>query len=149
MASTVDIINTVECVAQGGEAITGKQGDAADAATDVAQIDVEGDGHVVPGTLATATAVTLYDDDNDVPIDWVYFYLWTSVEMFVQIIGATANVVFHVRAEIPFTLSYDDFLAAANTTPLSGAAPTTEDIDSIVLQNNSGGSGKYRAIFFN
>ncbi len=34
-------------------------------------------------------------------------------------------------------------LAAANTTPISGSAPTMTDIDSIVLQNNSGTSMNY------
>mgnify|MGYP001569343244 CR=1 FL=1 len=146
--ATINVINTVECIVQGGNTISGKQGLSTDTATDPVEITIDGDAHAVPGTLATATAVTIYDDDNDVPIDFDYMFIWTSVDMYLQIIGATGNVVFHLLAEVPFVLSYDDFLAVGNTTPLSGAAPTTEDIDSIVLQNNSGGSGKYLAIFY-
>lgn len=145
----IRIISNIEIDGQGGGVLSGKQGDAEDADTDPVILDGDGDGFVVAGTLATATAVKIYDDDTHTPTSFLAMHLWTSVDMYVQVIGATSNVIFPVEAEVPFMLSSSLMLAAANTTPLSGSAPSTEDIDSIVIQNNSGGSGKYRAVFGN
>lgn len=146
--ATLNVITNASCIVRGGNTNTIKQGAAEDTASDPLEIEVDGNVFEVSGTLATATAVVLFDDDNDVPIDFTYMEVWTETDMYLQIIGSTGNVVHHILAMAPFVLSYDDFLAAGNTTPLSGSAPATEDIDSVVLQNNSGGAGEYSAKFY-
>lgn len=149
MANTLEIINSFIAVID-GNTYTGKQGEITDLITDEFAITVTGPSHIVPGSLATASIVTVFDDDDDVPIDWVYFYLWTEVDMYVQIIASATNVVHKIKAKVPFVLSYDSLLAAANTTPISGGSePSVTDIDSVVLGNYSGNTGKFLAAFLN
>lgn len=148
MANSLNIINNFTAVID-GNTYTGKQGDVDDALADQYAITTTGPAHVVPGSLATATVVTVFDDDDDVPADWDYFYLWTEVDMYVQIIASATNVVHKVKAKVPFVLGYDSLLAAANTTAITGGAePSVTDIDSVVLGNYSGNTGKFLAAFF-
>ncbi len=141
--ATLNIKNNFEMTSD-GVSISGKQGDAADNDTDAFEVTVTGNSHYVKGTLATASIVTVYDDDDDVPADWVYLYLWNEVDMYIQIIGPTQSVIFKVLAKAGFTLTYDSILAAASATAISGGAePSIVDIDSIVLGNYSGGPGRY------
>lgn len=140
----LNIVSNFEVIAQGGGVISGKQGATVDTDSDPFVIDVEGDAHLFSGTLATATAVEVWNNADDQPVTWEYLFVWSSVDMYLQIIGETGNVIFDVRAFTPFQLAYCEILVAANTTPLSGTEPTTEAIESLVLQNNSGGPGNFR-----
>src|SRR3990167_5528841 len=139
--ATLSIINNLSLPTQ-GNTFTGKQGLAANGFSTALTITVTGTVHSVVGSLATATVVTVYDDDNDVPADWDYLYFWADVDMYIQIIGSTTNVIFKVLAKVPFTLTYDSMLAAADTTIITGGTePTLTDIDSVVIGNYSGGTG--------
>lgn len=130
-----------------GRTLTGKHGEAADETDEPFEITVSGLVHEVYGSLGTGAAVTVFDDDNDVPADFDYAWFWSDVDMYIQLIGATFHAILKVEAFVPFKLSgFDGLFTAANTTALSGAEPTLEDIDSIVIQNNSGGTGNYHFI---
>ena len=143
MATTVDILNNLTMSSQ-GRTVAAKQGAAANDAADVVSITVDGVIHDMIGSLATATVVTVWDDDNDKPADWDYLFFWADVDMYIQIIGSTTNVIFKVLAKVPFTLTYDSMLAAADTTIITGGTePTLTDIDSVVIGNYSGGTGNY------
>ena len=147
MSATLKIINNFVLNAQGLDVI-GKQGAIADAITDqysITDVTITGNCHRVANTLATATVVTVYDDDDDVPADWDYLYLWADQNIYVQIIGPTMHVVFKVLAKVPFVLpGFDSIVAAANATLITGGTePTMSDIDSVVLGNYSGSTANY------
>src|SRR5262245_13014743 len=112
--ATLSIINSFELDSL-GLIDFGKQGLAASAITDEYDISVTGTIHRVKGVLATATVVTVYDDDNDVPIDWDYLFFWCDVTMYLQLIGSAGNVTHKVAAYQPFVLpGFDVILPAAN-----------------------------------
>jgi hypothetical protein len=142
--ATLSIISNFELDSQGRLKV-GKQGAIADAITDAFDITVTGTCHYIEGSLATATVVTVYDDDNDFPADFDYAYFWADVDMYIQIVGSGSNAIFKVEAQVPFWISgFDTILAAADTTIITGGTePTLTDIDSIVIGNYSGGTGNY------
>jgi len=137
--ATLSILSNFSLPSQ-GLTVQGKQGAAADALTDELDITVSGTYHLVLGTLATATVRTVFDDDDDVPADWDYLYLWADQDCYIQLVGATGNAVFKVEATVPFWLpGFDAVLAVANTTIITGGSePSLEDIDSVVIGNYSG-----------
>lgn len=142
--ATLEIVNNFSLAAQGVTA-AGKQGAADDNFADAFQVTVSGVWHMLVGSLATATVVTAYDDDDDVPADWDYLYYWADQITYVQLVGSASNVIFKVAAKQPFVLpGYDSLLAAANTTPIAGGAePALTDIDQVVLGNYSGNTANY------
>lgn len=97
------------------------------------------------GTLATATVITMYDDDNDLPADWDYLFFWADAICYLQLIGSAGNVTHRIAAGQPFVLpGYDSILPAASTTLITGGSePTMEDIDSIALGNYTGSTLNY------
>lgn len=128
-----------------GVTITGRQGvDDATADSDPFVITVDGNASQNPFTLATATALTIWDDDDDRPTDFDFFFFVADENMFVQVIMSATSFTVPVLAGVPFILSpkTDELtakaLGAASTTPMSGTAPSVTEIDSIVIQNNSG-----------
>ena len=144
--ATLKITNNFELVSQ-GITVVGKAGaiaDAADAQFLIDAVTITGNLHRVANTLATATVVTIYDDD-DFPIDWDYGFFWADVDMYLQIIAGSTNCVFKVLAKVPFVIpGYDSILPAANSTLITGGTePTMTDIDSIAVGNYSGGTGNY------
>ena len=145
--ATLNIYNHFTYVGQ-GRTIEGKHGESDDAVTDGQAITVTGPVEEKIGTLATATACKIWDEDEDAPSDIDYLYFWADKDCYIQIIGQTTNVVFPVEAFVPFVLSGNTLLAAANTTALSGAAPSVEAIDSVVIQNNSGNEMNYHLAVF-
>ena len=154
MASTLSIINNFELTSNGTKK-AGKQGLAADTSSTPLELSlaakpfaaspaIVGTNHYSDGQIATATVNTIWDDDNDFPIDWDFLYFWADQDVYLQIVGAATNVTFKINAGIPFTLSYDQILAAENTTIITGGTePTMEDIDSVVLGNYSGNTANY------
>ncbi len=144
MSATLEILNTFSITTK-GNTFSGKHGAITLSETDPFEITVAGDLHLVPGTLATATVVTVYDDDDDVPADWDYLFYWADQITYIQIIGPTMNVKFKVAAYQPFVLpGYDSIFAAADATPITGGTePTMSDIDSVVLGNYTGTSANY------
>ncbi len=144
MAGTLSIVNNFSLLAQGMYQY-GKQGLADDTPATALAISVNGTCHRVNGSLATAAVVTVYDDDDDVPADWVYLYYWADQISYIQIIGSATSAVFKIAAYQPFVLpGYDSILGAASTTPIAGnSEPVVTDIDSIVLGNYSGNTMNY------
>lgn len=151
MAVKLKILNKVVFVSVNGKEYTFHQGDSTDSPDDEYDVAAEdttsttdGEIHLVEHALATATVVTVYDDDNDVPTDWDYMFFWADVDMYLQLVGSGTNVILKTRKKIPFVWHYDSLLAAADTTIITGASePTLTDIDSIVVGNYTGGSGNY------
>lgn len=136
--ATLSIWNYFSLPVQGSEN-TGKQGSSTDAPQTSFDITVTGTIDKITGSLATATVRTLFDDDADFPIDWDYLHYWADQDSYIQIIGSATNVILKVEAKVPFVLSFDSMLAAANTTIITGGTePTLTDIDSIVIGNYSG-----------
>ena len=148
MSATLQIWNRFSIDTK-GQTFTGKHGAITLSTDDPFEVTVSGDMHCVPGTLSTATVVTVYDDDDDVPVNWNYLFLWADQNCYIQLIGASTNVILPVLATVPFVLapltsSSLGVLAAANTTIITGGAePTLTDIDSVVIGNYSGTSMNY------
>jgi hypothetical protein len=107
-------------------------------------VSVDGDSHAVPFTLATAAALTVWDDDDDKPSDFDFLFFVADQDMFIQVICSATSFTVPVAAGVPFILAPKTdgltakALGAASTTPMSGSAPSVTEIDSIVIQNNSG-----------
>lgn len=142
--ATLTIINQFEAVLLNNMPVSGHQGDADDALADSFSITITGPGHIVPGILATATVVTVYDDDNDVPADWDFLWFWADQDCYLQLVASATNVTHKIKAKVPFTLGYDSLLAAADTTIITGGSePSVTDIDSVVIGNYSGSSMNY------
>lgn len=128
-----------------GRTVTGKQGATTDAADDYFEITVDGKVIESHEQLATATVRTLWDDDSHTPVDFDYFFFWADQDCYLQFVGATINFTVKVEAKVPFVLSFDSILAAADTTDITGGTePTLEDIDHVVLGNYSGNTMNYQ-----
>lgn len=147
--ATLSIINNFEMAAQ-GHTHSGKQGTYSDSSSTAFELTasttpaITGLAHSVTGSLATATWITLWDDDNDYPADFDYLHFWADQDCYLQFVGTATNFTVKVAAKVPFTLSgFDELLAAASTTDLS-AEPTMESIDHIMLGNHSGSTLNYR-----
>lgn len=114
------------------------------AVTDAFAVSVDGDAHAVPFTLATATALTIWDDDDDKPADFDFLFFVADQDMFLQVINSATSFTVPVKAGVPFILAPKTdgltakALGAASTTPMSGTSPSVTEIDSVVIQNNSG-----------
>ena len=128
-----------------GVTVTGRQGiDGETTDTDPVIITVDGDANQVPFTLATATALTVWDDDDDKPADFDFLFFVADKDMFIQIICSATSFTVPVLAGVPFILAPKTdaltakALGAASTTAMSGSAPSVTEIDSVVIQNNSG-----------
>lgn len=144
MAGTLQIVNNFDLLSNGLHKY-GKQGSADDALATAMLISVNGTCHYVAGSLTTATVVTVFDDDDDVPADWVYLYYWADQITYIQLIGSGSNAILKLAAEQPIAFGgYDSILCAANTTPITGVSePSLTDIDSVVLGNYSGNTANY------
>jgi hypothetical protein len=143
----LNILNSLEMDSQ-GIVTRAKQGAATDAFATPFSITVSGTKHEMIGSLATATVVTVYDDDNDSPVDWDYLHYWADQDSYIQFVGASTNATFKVAAKQPFVLpGFDSILAAADTTIITGGAePSVTDIDSIVIGNYSGVTMNYHLV---
>ena len=149
MASTLAILNNFVLTTDGSE-FFGKQGAITDAITDEYEsLSVDGLIHMVKGSLATAAVVTVYDDDNDVPADFDYAFIWADQTYYVQVIASATNYIVKCAAKVPYVISgFDSVLAAADTTAITGGSePSVTDIDSVVIGNYSGSTMKYVCAF--
>lgn len=149
MAGTLTITNNLTFETE-GETLTAKAGPATvediTEPYEITGLTMNGTGHKVVASLATATGLTIWDEDDDSPANWQYCHIRTDQNVYVQLIGQTSQVSFLVTAHIPYTLTNDQMLAAANTTALA-AEPTLEDIDSVRIWNQSGSTVKIVAVF--
>lgn len=142
--ATLSIISNFE-IAVRGKTTSAWQGTSEDALQTTAfDVTVDGNVHGGPFTLETATARTVWDDDDDAPTDFDFLYYVASVNTFIQIICSATSFTIPVLAGVPFILApkTDSLtakaLGAATTTAMSGSSPSVTEIDSVVIQNNSG-----------
>lgn len=118
--------------------------DATSEASNPFVLSVDGVVHSGDWSLDTATARTIWDDDDDSPTDFDFFFFVATQNMFVQVIMSATHFIVPVLAKVPFILAPKTdaltakALGAASTTAISGSAPSVTEIDSIVIQNNSG-----------
>jgi len=90
------------------------------------------------GTLATATALKIYDSSVHKPATFNYVWIWADQACYVQTIATATNCVYQMLPTVPQTFSLNTCLGAANTTPISTSAPSTTAIATIYLGNYSG-----------
>lgn len=90
------------------------------------------------GTLATATALKIYDSSVMKPATFNYVWIWADQACYVQTIATATNCVYQMLPTVPQTFSLNTCLGAANTTPISTSAPSTTAIATIYLGNYSG-----------
>ena len=127
-----------------GVTFTGKQGAGTDNILSPFVVSVDGDGHVVPFTMLNGATLTIWDDDDDKPADFDFLFVVADQNFFIQVIASATNFIVPQLAKVPFILAPKTdaatakCLAAANTTIMSGTAPSVTEIDSVVIQNNSG-----------
>lgn len=143
MSATLEIINSLS-MESNGSTTTAKQGATTDVATEPFDLTVAGSALEVKGSLATASGKTLWDEDNDVPVDLLYGHFWADQDCYLQLIGQSTNVTVPISAKVPFVFGAG-ILAAANTTVLS-AEPSLEDLDSVRVWNESGNTMNYRLV---
>ena len=139
MAGVLSIISNFSYVNQ-GVTHTGKQGLAADDFLEALDITTTGPCYIIPFLLPTATVRTFWDEDSNFPVDFDHGYIWADGKIYVQLIGSATNFTMPVAATVPFWIpGFDELLAAANTTPITGGTePTMETIDSIAIGNYTG-----------
>ena len=136
--ATLSIFNRFVLDALGIEH-SGKQGSADSEPEDSFDVTVDGHVHGQSGALATGSVRTLWDEDDDNPAGFDYLFFWADQDCYLQVIGQTTNFTVKVEAKVPFTLSSDQIVAAANTTAnTAGVTPSVEAVDSVVLSNVSG-----------
>ena len=144
--ATLSIINNFSLPLL-GNTFTGKQGAAADDFLEPFEHTVDGKIHYVSSTLATASAVTLWDEDNDAPTTGDYIFFWADQDVHLQLIAQATNVIVPVEANVPFVLGGGStglkILAAADTTAITNGGSTLSQIDSVVLGNSSGSTVNY------
>lgn len=147
--ATLKLINYMILNSQGVDTV-GKQGNILDASTDLynpatSTVLIAGDKHDVRKTLATATVVTAYDDSASAVTGFDYGFFWADVDMYVQLVTASVQVIHKVLAKTPYVIpGYGTCLPAANTTIMSGGTePTTVEIKKINIGNYSGSTGNF------
>ena len=146
--ATISIVNSFS-LNSFGVTDEGKQGLTTSGISDEYDITVTGTIHRMKGQLATATVVTLFDDDASVITDFDYAFIWTTGIAYIQVIGSATNFIVKIAAYQPFVLpGFDSILAAANTTIISGSSePSVTDCDSVLLGNYSGATIDFLAAF--
>lgn len=133
-----------------GAVFFGKQGLTTDDIADAYEsLAVDGLCHMVKGSLATAAVVTLWDEEDDVPADFDYGFIWADQTYCVQVIGTATEFRIQCAANCPFVIpGFDNIVCSAGTSVISGGTePTWTAIDSVVLGNYSGSTMKYVAAF--
>jgi hypothetical protein len=145
VAVDLEILDSFSVETQ-GRTITGKQGDYDDNTDEPFVVSVTGTSHDIVGSIATATVKTVWDDDDDLPATWDFFYFWCDQDVYLQFVGTATNFTIKVEAKVPFKMSFQKLLAAASTTDIvGGTEPTTETIDHINIGNYSGNTANYQA----
>lgn len=132
----------------GGGETTGKQGSTTDAPQVPFPITVDGYVHKTQGIIADDAIGTIWDEDEDSPVDFSYCHIWTDQDCFLQVIMTATSFTIPILAKVPFTLAGNTGLGAASTTPMTaGVAPSVTAIDSLILSNLSGSAMNFVATF--
>lgn len=157
MTAILNIINNFSLLAANGQTFQGAQGPIANLPStpiNLANVSLTGifgspsfQGVVfeAASTLATATALKVWDTAVMKPATWNYFFIWADQPLYVQFITSATNFIAQILPAVPFVMSVDGVLAAANTTPMSGSAPTLVAVSTVYIQNNSGTTANWQA----
>lgn len=142
MTVNLNIANYFSVVSNGSQAM-GKQGNATDDPKTEYAISITGNVTRKANTLATATVNQLYGT-QDLLTPFTYLHFWADQDCYLQFIGSSTNVTVKVKALVPYVMSVDGILPAANTTEITGGAtPSLQTIASIYLGNYSGTTLNY------
>ena len=139
--ATFKVVNHIEMATSTGRTITAKQGSTGDDRDTPFDVTVSGTTHQRDNTLATATAVTIYDSTADLPATFDHGFFWSDQACQIQLVTSATNVTTDVIAKVPYVFT-GKILGAADTTNISAAATTTA-IDEITLWNGSGSTMNY------
>lgn len=146
MSAILDIVNNLELVNQ-GITLDAKQGAITDLMATPYRlsngITVNGNVHRVANSLATGTAVLVYDAATAPIATFVYGHFWADVTMYVQLITSTTESRERIDAKAPKTFS-GKLIASGGTTPITGGAePGVTAISKIYVGNYTGSVGNY------
>jgi hypothetical protein len=142
MSVNLNVANYFSVVSNGQQSI-GKQGNATDDPKTEYAVSVTGNVTKKSGQLATATASLIYGS-QDLLTPFTYLHFWADQDCYLQFIGSSTNVTVKVKALVPYVMSVDGILPAANTTEITGGAtPSLQTIASIYLGNYSGTTLNY------
>ena len=94
MSATLKIINNFEITIRGVTTSCRQGTDSAASDNDAFEVTVTGNAHSMAGTLATATALKVWDDDTHKPSDFTYLFFKADVDMYIQIVGTATNATF-------------------------------------------------------
>ena len=142
--ATLKVINNISLATSTGATVTAKQGSSSDASTTAFDVTVTGTTHARDGSLATATAATIYDSTADLPATFDHGYFWSDQACQIQLVTSATNVTTDVIAKVPYVFT-GKILGAADDDNISAAATTTA-IDEITLWNGSGSTMNYRLV---
>ena len=157
MTAAFNILHAIQGTTLSGQAVAGQQGPIGSPSStpiNLASVSLTGifgsptfTGYswAEDGTLATGTALKIYDATIMKPATWNYFFLVCDQALYVQPITSATNVIFQILPGVPYCMSVDGLLAAANTTPMSGSAPTLVVLSTVYIQNNSGTPANWSA----
>lgn len=130
-----------------GVEISGKQGSITDDPKEPFSITITGNSQQIQGTCATATVKKLWDDDESLTATITYFFFWSDQNCYLQFVSGSTNFTIQILAKVPFIMSGNTLLAAANTTDITGGAtPSVAEIDHINIGNYSGNTLNFNAI---
>lgn len=146
--ATLSITNNLTGTMADGSVQTAKQGVAGNDFDEAYDLTTNGIYLSSSGSLPTGGSVTVYDDDTHIPANPVYSWFWTDKVGYIQLVGATSNIIIPLYAYVPFVWYGNTLLAAGNTTDIASSEPTLEDIDHIKIGNWSGSTMVYAAKFF-
>ena len=125
-----------------GISLAGQQGlDGAGAQTDPFSLSVNGQGHQTPFSIPTAAVQKVWDSAIYVPSTFAFLFLVADQDLYLQVIGQASNFIVRVVAGMPFVLSNQNILAAANTTAMTTTPPGVGLITKVYLGNTSDLSG--------
>jgi hypothetical protein len=139
MSVNLNIVSNFQ-LASLGAFLVGQQGlpGGGSATTDPFLLAVNGKGEVKEFSLATATAQKMWDSSTSVFTTFSYIHFVADQNFYLQFITSATNFILVATAGIPFVMSSQSILAAANTTAMVGTAPSVTAIAKIYIQQNSG-----------
>ncbi len=139
MSQNLNIVSNFSLITNPGSILSGQQGTVdTTGPNDAFVLAVNGQGQSTPFQLASATAQKIWDSTINVPATFQFVHIVCDQALYIQFITSATNFIVQQTAGIPFVMTVASLLAAANTTPLAGSAPSITAIAKIYIQQNSG-----------
>ncbi len=126
----------------GGTIVLGRHGAIGSNRDNPLVTDVAGGVYQNVGTIATVSALTIYDADaspgGDLPATFLKLYFWCDQDTHVQLLSGATNVIFSCAKEDPLLMSSGttsfDLLASADAANLT-SEETLGALDEITIWN--------------